>query len=129
MKNFNRETKTYLLLGLAVLVSIIHTLHPVTLSPTDSGDRTMFMFVILLLTVFAVRGFSSSRIAISGTFLFFSSVNLLIAVFYNFNNGINNFIEIIFWALILGAIGLTLLLWKDVRVFEEKRLTPNTQSL
>jgi hypothetical protein len=124
-----KKTKTYLLLGLAVLISIIHTWHPVTLSPTNSGDRTMFMFVILLLAVAARSGYSSSRIAIGGSFLFCATINLLIAVFYNLSNGLASFIEILFWGLALGATGLALLIWKDVRYFEENRFSQNAQSV
>ncbi|HQU83301.1 MAG TPA: hypothetical protein PKY59_09265 [Pyrinomonadaceae bacterium] len=129
MKMLSKETKTYLLLGSAVLVSIIHTWHPVTLSPANSGDRTMFMFLILMFAVAARSGFSSFRISMGGIFLFCAFINLLIAVFYNISNGIGNFFELIFWTFILGMIGFALLFWNDVRVFEKNFLTPKTQIL
>ncbi len=129
MKNLDKKIKTYLVLGLAVLISIIHTWYPVTLSPTNSGDRTMFMFIILFFAFLAKNGSSSSRIAIGVSFSFCSAINLLIAIFYNINNGISNFIEILFWGLTLGAIGLTLLIWKDVRYFEETSIPQTAQSI
>ena len=56
MNRIGKKTKTHLVLGLAVLLSIIHTWHPITLSPTNSGDRTMFMFVILFFAFLAKNG-------------------------------------------------------------------------
>ena len=129
MKSLDKKTKTYLVLGLAVLISIIHTWHPVFFSPTDSGDRSMFMVVILYFAYLAKNGSSTSRIVIGIGFSFLSATNLLIAIFYNTKNGISNFIEILFWGLVLGGIGLALLIWKDVRVFEEKPLTQKTQAI
>ncbi len=128
MNRIGKKTKTYLVLGLAVLISIVHTWHPVTLSSTNSGDRTMVMFFIMFFAYLAKNGSASSRIALGVGFSFFSAINLLIAIFYNTRNGNNNFIEISFWGLVLGGVGLTLLIWKDVRCFEENSVPQTAQS-
>ncbi|MGI8494757.1 MAG: hypothetical protein ACR2L1_05525, partial [Pyrinomonadaceae bacterium] len=116
MRQLNGKTKMYLLLGLAVLISVIHTYHPVTLSPTDSGDRTNFMFAVLILAWCAGAGYSFGRIGIGVAFVFAAAVNLLIGLAYGFSMNSGNLIEIILWASALGAVGLALLLWKQIRI-------------
>lgn len=129
MKYFNQKTKTYLVLGLAAVLCVIHTWYPITLSPTNTGDRTMFMFIGLCFIAAARAGMASARIAMGSTFIFCSAINLLIAIFYNVSNGIGNFIGILFWGLTLGLLGLALLTWKEVRFFEEKSLIQNAHSI
>lgn len=121
MKNLNRANKTYLLLAAATLISIIHTYHPVTLSPNDSGDRMNFMFVILFSAYFARAGYSFGRVGIGVAFIFAATINLLIGLGYGLTMNAENFIELTFWILALGVIGSALLLWKEIRVFEENK--------
>jgi hypothetical protein len=128
MKFLDSRVKTYLVFGLSALIMIIHTFHPVTLSPTHSGDRTMAMFVFLLLLVAARGGSASARNAVGISFVFFASVNFLIGIFYNVQNGFANFVELIFWGFALGVLGLELLVWKDIRFFEEKSVTQTAKS-
>jgi len=121
MKYLDNKTETHLLLGLAVLISIIHVWHPVTLSPTDSGDRTNFMFVIFFLAWFAKIGYSFGRIAIGVSFVFAASTNLLIGLAYGLSMSSGNFLGIFLSALILGIVGLTFLIRKEIRIFEDER--------
>ncbi|MGI8494164.1 MAG: hypothetical protein ACR2L1_02470 [Pyrinomonadaceae bacterium] len=122
MKSLNGKIKTYFLLGAAILIGIIHTYHPVTLSPTDSGDRTNFMFAVLILAWCACAGHSFGRIGIGVAFVFAATVNLLIGLPYGFSMNSGNLLELMFWAIALGSIGLALLLWKEIRIFEEIKL-------
>jgi hypothetical protein len=126
---FNEKAKTYFLLGAAILVGVIHIFHPVTLSPTNVGGRTGFMSLVLLFAVLAKMGYSFGRIGIAVSFLICSLVNLLIAAAYGASSNLSSFLEIVFWALILGIIGSALLFWKDARVFEKNRLTQETRSI
>ena len=120
MRHLNGKIKMHLLLGLAVLISVIHTYHPVTLSPTDSGDRTNFMFAVLVLACFARAGYLFGRTAIGAAFVFAAAINLLIGLAYGFSMSSGNLLELVFWTIALGSTGAALLFWKEIRVFEER---------
>ena len=123
MRHLSGKTKMYLLLGLAILISVIHSWHPVTLSPTDSGDRTNFMFVVLFLAYFAKAGHSFGRIGIGVAFVFAATVNLLVGLAYGLTMSAGNLIKLMLWTIALGAVGSTLLIWKKIRIFEENKQT------
>lgn len=114
------ELRAYIIFGLAILIGIIHVWTPVTLSSTDPGERAVFMTVIVVLASFGRAGYSFGRIGIGLSFLFAATVNLLIALFFGSTINLTNFVELVFWTLLLGFVGAALSFWKEIRIFEER---------
>ncbi|MBS1794161.1 MAG: hypothetical protein JSS81_09920 [Acidobacteria bacterium] len=125
MTTSESKTKADILLFSAVAIAVIHIFRPVFLSPTGADDRTVFAATVMLFAVLAKMGYAFGRVGIGGVFLVCSVIDLMIAVAYR----PAGFLELVFWGLILGLIGAALLFRKDIRVFETKRVSQQTQNI
>ncbi len=118
-REINNKTAAYLLIGLSVLVGVVHTLHPVTLSPPDAGERWHVALITAFFAWLITKGNRSARIGVGVGFLLFAAINLLIVLAY-VRDFSRNSLEICFWTAVLGTLGYLFLFSPGIRYFEEK---------
>ena len=119
-QKLDRKIIAYLLVGLTVLVGVIHTWQPLTISPSDSTVRFKASLVLVFFACLIAFGYRFARISLGFIFLFFTSVNLLI--FSAYVREINSEILIGgFLTILMGALGYSLLFLPSIRIFEENR--------
>ena len=116
----NQKIAAYFLIGLTILIGSFHYWQPITISPTDGGERFGASLFIIILACLIPYGYRFARIAIGAMFLFFASINLLILLAYVRDLSLNS-LGICCLTLVLGFVGGSLLNWKSVRIFEEER--------
>ncbi len=102
-----------------VLIGVIHSRHPLFLSPTDEGDRFYFTITTIISAWFVIQGNRAARIVIGCVFLLLSAINLLIILAYVRDASANS-LEIGFWTSVLGTLGYSLLFSQSIRVFEQQ---------
>ncbi len=120
VQKLDRNITAYLLVGLTVLVGAIHTWHPLTVSPPESSVRFKSSLLLVFFACLIPFGYRFARISLGFTFLFFTSVNLLI--FSAYVKEINS--DILtggFLTILMGVLGYSLLFLPSIRIFEENR--------
>ena len=116
----NQKIAAYFLIGLTILIGALHYWQPITISPTDGGERFSASLFIIFLACLIPYGYRFARITIGAIFLFFASINLLIILAYVRDLSANS-LAIGSITFVLGFVGYSLLMWKSVRIFEEER--------
>lgn len=116
-----RKSIAYLIITLICIIGLVHAWRPITLSPTESGERVGFTFILLFLAWAFYSGYRYARLTIGFAFAFCSVVNLLILLAYFNKIESNNLLEMVFWTVTLSGISFILLRWKGIRVFEEEK--------
>jgi hypothetical protein len=115
------KTLAFLLLGLAVLISIIHVWYPIIISPPNISERTGVPVMMTIFAVLAAYGYRWARIGIGFGYVLFAVINLLIAITYFSTISYSQLAQLVIPSLVLGATGILFFTWKGIRVFEEER--------
>lgn len=119
-QNNNQKIAAYSLIALTILIGAFHYWQGITISQPASSDRLFGAIYIIGCACLIPYGYRFARVTIGATFLLFAAINSLIILAYVRDFSFNS-LQIVSITTSLAFVGGSMLNWKGIRVFEEKR--------